>query len=154
MENRVIVRGNVGPKINMKKVIYWALALYIVSILLEVITMGRLEFSVFVGVFTGNICNGFCTIIAYAALGIVVLAKVLNQMMEKISIEVTETRVTGREIFGKRVDLPIKHISAVSESKFGGIAVGTSAGKICFYFIQNREEVMDAIRQILEKTSE
>lgn len=154
--NEVIIRGNFESEKYIKKTIKCAIVLFLCSIIIGVLSgfhmiLGREEqkLSIF---FSEILDTG--VIFALPAIVVGVFAIVLSKMMENLSLEVTETRVTGRANFGRRVDLPIKHISAVGESMFGGIAIGTSAGKIRFYALQNRDEVSDAIRQVLDKTSE
>ncbi|MBP1581139.1 MAG: SHOCT domain-containing protein, partial [Oscillospiraceae bacterium] len=67
----------------------------------------------------------------------------------KLELIVTDKRVYGNDSLGKRVDLPIDSIAAVATSIFSGLAVTTPSGAIKFVMIQNRNEVHDAIRQLL-----
>lgn len=67
----------------------------------------------------------------------------------KCSITVTDKRVYGIALFGKRVDLPIDSISAVGKSILKGIAVGTASGKIHFFNIDNQDEMHEAISRLL-----
>ena len=57
-------------------------------------------------------------------------------------ITVTDKRVYGSSVFGKKVDLPMDSISAVATSVFlNVICVATSAGKIKFYLVSNYTEI-------------
>ena len=63
---------------------------------------------------------------------------------------VTNMRVYGKAHFGKRVDLPLDMISAVSTSSiFKGLTVATSSGVIKFTFLENRDELHEAISKLL-----
>lgn len=69
--------------------------------------------------------------------------------LSKVEITVTNKRVYGCAAFGKRVDLPIDSISAVGMSMFGGLAVGTSSGRIVFNLLKDRDAVHFAISELL-----
>ena len=64
-------------------------------------------------------------------------------------ITVTNKRVYGVTKWKKRVDLPLKQISAVSTSWLKGVAVGTSSGKIDFKEIENYIDVHKEITNLL-----
>jgi len=64
-------------------------------------------------------------------------------------IVVTDKRVYGKAVFGKRVDLPIDSVSAVGTSMFKGIDVGTSSGRIKFKFVENNEKIHDELSKLL-----
>ncbi|MBQ4052299.1 MAG: SHOCT domain-containing protein [Clostridia bacterium] len=66
-------------------------------------------------------------------------------------IEVTNKRVFGKTMFGKRVDLPIDSISSVGFSAFHGIFVGTSSGRISFALVSNNKEIHKCINDLLMK---
>lgn len=80
-----------------------------------------------------------------------VLGLVLYLWTFRVSLTVTDKRVYGTAGFGKRVDLPIDMISAVGTSLLKGIAVTTSSGVIKFVLIVNRDEVHNAISELLMK---
>ena len=80
-----------------------------------------------------------------------VLGLVLYLWTFRVSLTVTDKRVYGTAGFGKRVDLPIDMISAVGTSLRKGIAVTTSSGVIKFVMIINRDEVHNAISELLMK---
>ena len=66
-----------------------------------------------------------------------------------VELIVTDKRVHGKTSFGKRVDLPLDSISAVSTAVMKTIAVTTSSGAIKFALIANRDEVHNAISALL-----
>ena len=65
------------------------------------------------------------------------------------TMTVTDKRVYGKTAFGKRVDLPLTKISAVSCSPMGSIGVSTASGVINFYFLMNHEEIHRTITNLL-----
>ena len=67
----------------------------------------------------------------------------------KVAITVTDKRVYGTALWGKRVDLPLDAISAVSTTMLKGIGVATSSGLISFKMIENNEDVHRAISNLL-----
>lgn len=64
---------------------------------------------------------------------------------------VTNKRIYGKVAFGKRVDLPLDSISAVSMTVIllGGLSVSTSSGRITFFFIPGRAEVHAEISNLI-----
>ena len=64
-------------------------------------------------------------------------------------IVVTDKRVYGKTMFGKRVDLPLDSISSVGFSSLHGISVGTSSGRISFVFIKNNRDIHKSINDLL-----
>lgn len=69
----------------------------------------------------------------------------------KCSLVVTDKRVYGTAVFGKRVDIPLDSISAVGTSLFRGIGVSSASGVVKFVFIQNNIEIHQAISSLLLK---
>lgn len=84
-------------------------------------------------------------------LGIVLIiyGAIYSRSLNKVSITVSNLRVYGSAMWGKRVDLPIDSISAVATSSFKGIAVATSSGKIVFKAIENNAEIHQTISRLL-----
>ena len=78
-----------------------------------------------------------------------VLAVVFFVWMSGCSITVTDKRVYGVGAFRKRVDLPFDMISSVGSAPLNSVAVATASGKICFWFVANRNEIFDAISNCL-----
>ena len=72
----------------------------------------------------------------------------------KDSITATDKRVYGTAIWGKRVDLPLDMISAVSTGFPNKISVATSSGYIKFIMIDNNNEVQEEISKLLIKRQE
>lgn len=68
----------------------------------------------------------------------------------KISLTVSDKRVYGTAVFGRRVDLPIDMISAVGTGRvLSKISVSTTSGCINFALIKNVDEIHDTISKLL-----
>ena len=74
---------------------------------------------------------------------------IISLTLGKGKIFVTDKRVYGTAIFGKRVDLPLDAISAVATGKFNGISITTASGAIQFLLIKNRDEIHKEITKLL-----
>lgn len=72
----------------------------------------------------------------------------------KFELIVTEGKVTGKTLFGKRMDLPISHISAAGTGIFNRVLIATSSGAINFYGVTNQNEVFSVISELLMKRQE
>ena len=67
----------------------------------------------------------------------------------KPELTVTDTRVYGKIGSIKKIDLPINQISAIGTGIFSSVAIATSSGSIRFWGIINRDEITNAISQLL-----
>ena len=102
-------------------------------------------------------CQGWLIKHIVAAFVVVVLSLVFFAIiggivylwLSKIELIVTDKRVYGKAVFGKRVDLPLDSISAVGSGWPKGIAVSTSSGKIAFLAIKNRDDLHKCISNLL-----
>ena len=72
----------------------------------------------------------------------------------KSELVITDKRVYGKAIFGKRVDLPLDKVSAVGTSFLKGIDVGTSSGRIKFKLVKNQDEIHSALSKLLMERQE
>lgn len=70
------------------------------------------------------------------------------------SITVTDKRVYGQTMFGRRVDLPLDSITSVGFSAFHGICVATASGYISFALVANNREIHYCISQLLIQRQE
>lgn len=65
-------------------------------------------------------------------------------------LTVTDKRVYGKAIGGKRVDIPLDSISAVGTSSFlKGVSVASSSGRLVFTAIANNNEIHKVISDLL-----
>ena len=75
-------------------------------------------------------------------------------MFRKFELVITDKRVYGKAVFGKRVDLPLDKVSAVGTSFLKGIDVGTSSGRIKFKLVKNQDEIHSALSKLLMERQE
>ena len=127
MEEKILIKSNMGNTKIILLILVW------------------------IGIIVGFIC-GFgvdfdeCIPILIASLAI---TTIIIELYSHCSLTVSEKRVYGKAVFGKRVDLPIDSISAVGTSWLGGIDIATSSGRIHFKFIKNRNEIHKIIGDLL-----
>ena len=80
----------------------------------------------------------------------VFVALIVYLGLRKCEMTVTDKRVYGIAAFGKRVDLPVDSISALSIiGVLRGISVATSSGKISFFLIKNYSGIHKILNDIL-----
>ncbi len=89
----------------------------------------------------------FIGFLAFIILGLMFMAM-------KFELTVTDGRVIGKTLFGKRVDLPISQISVAGTGAFDRISIATSSGFINFYSVSNQNEVFSTISELLMKRQE
>ena len=83
-------------------------------------------------------------------LGIIcIVLGIFFKVMNNCEIVVTDKRVYGKAILGKRVDLPLDFVSAVGTSFGGGVEVSTSSGVIKFKGIDNAVSIHKEISDLL-----
>lgn len=66
-----------------------------------------------------------------------------------LRVEDRAHRVYGSVAFGKRVDLPLDSVSAVSTSIFGGVGISTSSGVIKLKMIKNKRDIHNTLSKLL-----
>lgn len=89
------------------------------------------------------------TMHALIPFGVSILISIFAFVWLRSELIVTDKRVYGKATFGRRVDLPIDSVSAISTGIFKGVGVGTSSGKINFKLIKNRDEIHSVISNFL-----
>ena len=89
----------------------------------------------------------FIGIFVFVVLGLIFLSM-------KFELIVTDGKVVGKTLFGKRVDLPISQISVAGTGAFNRVSIATSSGAINFYGVINQEEVFSTISDLLLKRQE
>ena len=83
--------------------------------------------------------------------GVFIFSLLTYLYARKMHIVVSNKRVYGESVFGRKVDLPIDSISAIGKKWFKGIGVATSAGKIVFFGFKNRDEIYETVSNLLVK---
>ena len=82
--------------------------------------------------------------------GMLVIGGLLFLWLRSYELTVTDKRVYGKVVFGKRVDLPLDSVSATATiGLLKGVAVSTSSGKISFLAIKNATEIYDTVSKLL-----
>lgn len=69
--------------------------------------------------------------------------------LSKTEMIVSNKRVYGKTVFGKRVDLPLDSISAIGSKWPKGVGVATSSGRIAFLMVKNRDEIHKCVSNLL-----
>ncbi len=70
--------------------------------------------------------------------------------LHSYELTVTDKRVFGKVVFGRRVDLPIDSVSATATSSLlKGISISTSSGRISFLYIKNADEIYTVLNNLL-----
>ena len=128
MEEKIIIQGK-------SKDLSTSVLFYIISVILLVLTW--ILFSVGCGV----CCALEGILFSSPILVLIVIFVIICLAIKNCAITVTDKRVYGKSLFGKRVDLPIDSVSAIGTSIFKGIDIGTSSGKIKFKLITNNDEI-------------
>lgn len=80
----------------------------------------------------------------------VVFCVLLFLLLNFYKITVTNNRIYGRLAFGKRVDLPIDFVTAISKIRaLKGISVSSSSKKTKFLLVKNADEIYNEINKLL-----
>ncbi len=96
----------------------------------------------------GSFLAAAITLALFSVIG--VIAFIPFYLVNSNEMTVTDKRIYGKVLFGKRVDLPIDSVSAVSTSRmFKGVSVSTSSGRITFHGMKNADEIYSAINRLL-----
>ena len=61
----------------------------------------------------------------------------------------TETSVIGKTLLGKRVDLPISHISAIGMGWGNRITITSSSGHVTFFGVLNQQEFNEKLTSLI-----
>lgn len=77
-----------------------------------------------------------------------VVGLLASYVIKDSKIVLTNKRIYGNAIFGKRVDIPFNTISGVSSNSMG-VTVLTPSGKVTFVGITNGKEIHTAISEAL-----
>lgn len=93
--------------------------------------------------------DGAMLVLEALAVVTIIIGIVLYFQWKKISLTVTDKRVYGNNSSGKRVDLPLDSVSAVSMNKKSTIAVTTASGAIKFTFLKNADEIHSVVSGLL-----
>lgn len=81
--------------------------------------------------------------------GIALFGLIVHLIYSTIKLTVTDKKIYGTAIFGRRVDLPLDSVSAVGTAWMKSITITTSSGRISFNLIKNRDEIYSEIGKLL-----
>lgn len=87
--------------------------------------------------------------LALIPFGVSILISIFAFVWLRSELIVTDKRVYGKATFGRRVDLPVDSVTAISTGILKGVGVGTSSGKINFKLIKNQDEIHSVISNLL-----
>lgn len=79
----------------------------------------------------------------------VIVLLILKLNISNCELTVTDKRIYGKALLGKRVDLPIDSVSAIGTSALKGIDIGTSSGRIKFKLIANSDEIHSVMSKLI-----
>lgn len=146
MEEKILIEGKCS-KSKILPIIFFVLAGILLIVCFIVATAyGDDPSWAFIGIEYGYYWF-FIGIIIFVALGLRFL------LMQFEFLFVTNNKVEGKTIFGKRVLLPISQVSAIGTGLFKKVMVATSAGHIRFYGVINKDEVYSVISELILKQS-
>ena len=116
-------------------------------------TIGFLGLFVIAPIIEGSIADVFDAFgqgyFMFLIVGIVFVFLAALSYYLKYELTVTETKVVGKTLLGKRVDLPIAHISAIGMGWFNRITITSSSGHVTFYGVLNQQEINDVITSLI-----
>ena len=146
MEDKILIKGKF-QKLNIFGIVMLAIAgftLVLCTILATIIYGSPIYLITYIqyGWFAMWIC-----VIIFIVIGIRLLSF-------KDELTITENRVIGKTIMGKRVELPISQVSAVATGMFKSVTVASSSGNISFFGVLNSEEIVSCINKKLMERQE
>lgn len=142
MEEKQIICGK--QKLSIIGIIIIAIGIFILY--------SAFSCSILKGVFCHDTCFGYKPYMWAIVLGFILLVFgiVFTISTSCCKIYVTDKRVYGKAIFGKRVDIPIDSVSAVGTIPlFRGIAISSASGAIKFLYISNSNEIHAEISKLI-----
>ena len=135
MEEKVIIKSKISSVI---KVI--CIGLIIVGILF------LLSFNIWTH--SSGIPNGMVILVCFGPF--IIVSGLIWIVYGHSELTVTDKRVYGKAILGKRVDIPLDSISAVGTSSFlKGVSVASASGRLVFTAIANNNEIHKVISDLL-----
>lgn len=142
MEEKVIIKSRQAPTIKLISLVIFVIG-FVIGLSASINYSTPFEFDSY---FLTSILP-YCMSIWF--LPFAAVAVVLYFSVAKTELTVTDKRVYGKAIFGKRVDLPVDLISAVGTSLLMGVSVSTSSGSIHFLGVQNKDDIHSEISKLL-----
>ena len=83
-------------------------------------------------------------------LALALIGALIYLWLHSYELTVTDKRIYGVVAWGKRVDLPVDSVSAISTIQlYKGIAVSTASGRISFLVIKNADAIYKTLNELL-----
>ena len=137
MEERIVLKANIK---DMRK------------ICMQIICAGFIIPAVYliVGIIRGNIsADMVISIVWMSFLPFVVVALWLFSGISKQELVITNIRLIGSIMLGRRIDIPLENVERAEKCLFCGVSVITVSGKVNFYVIENRNQIIKTINKSL-----
>ncbi len=156
MEEKVLIKSE---QYDVKKITNTIVKTgVILSVILLIVIIGY-YIAMFRTVFVYFIRNIFWEYLIFALLPVFVVTVVIPMLiyfwLHSYEMTVTDKRIYGKGAWGKRVDLPVDSVSAISTIRIlKGVAVATSSGKIKFLVIKNSNAIYDVLNNLLIERKE
>jgi len=152
MEEKILVKSNVMSwgkigKWVTRVILFGLLGFCSIFVFIDfpyISIYGVLEF---LGVLFDPTYGGGC--IGYPILLILGLNYFMYKSVDSIDLVVTDKRIYGCAIFGRRLDYPLDAITSVGTCMFHGITVTTASGAIVFTMVKNNHEIYKVISDLL-----
>ena len=141
MEERIVLKAN---KKDMRK------------ICMQIICAGLVIPAVYliVGIIRGNVnADMVISVVWMSFLPFVVVALWLFAGISKQELAITNIRLTGSIMLGRRIDIPLENVERAEKCLFCGVSVTTASGKVNFYMIENRKEILKALESITKSNN-
>lgn len=142
MDEKLIIKSKQAPEIKIISLI-----LFVIGLILGI--NSSVNYSLFDGFDNYYWTSIFPYCMSIWFLPFAVVSALLYFSAAKTELTVTDKRVYGKAVFGKRVDLPVDLISAVGTSLLMGVSVSTSSGRISFLGVKNKDEIHQEISKLL-----
>ena len=151
MEEKVLIKSE---QYDVKKITNTIVKIgVILSVILLIVIIGY-YIAMFRTDFVYFIRNIIWEYVIFALLPVFVVTVVIPMLiyfwLHSYEMTVTDKRIYGKGAWGKRVDLPVDSVSAISTIRIlKGVAVATSSGKIKFLVIKNSNAIYDVLNNLL-----
>ena len=145
MEERILIKSE---QYNLKKVLSLIFCVFTIITFIAYLCL-------YITIIT-EFCNNTIEEIVAIILGVgiscligALCSSIVFWWLSKTEMIVSDKRVYGKTVFGKRVDLPLDSISAIGSKWPKGVAVATSSGRIAFLMVKNRDDIHKCVSGLL-----
>ncbi len=151
MEEKILVKSNVMSwgkigKWVTRVILFGLLGFCSIFVIVNFPYVGS-ALGEFLGILFDPTYGGGC--IGYPILLVLGLNYFMYKLVGSIELVVTDKRIYGCAIFGRRLDYPLDAITSVGTCMFHGITVTTSSGAMVFTMLKNNHEIYKIISDLL-----